>query len=409
MLDKYAQEISETISKVLERSVIITDTRGVIIGAPASERIGEMHNPSLPVMKYGKMTFDDADAARRIGVWYPGATVPIYFQGKVIGSAAIAGEPETVCKFAMLIKSQIESMLREKFYVKSSLLSKKPLCDLVNEIAFFDPQKEDPSILLAKAAKLGYDLNLPRICVAIAFSNFRDLDPSSNTIGLPYQSDEDPFREEISFNFIQKNILNILKEVFTCPEDILATTSRDKFVILKAVAPSSFDNDSGKCIEQTMEMCERVFANLRDHSIDTTIGVGPPARSLYELPFSCDNAWQAIGVAEKLQKNPGVFCFKNFLLEQMVLSARPHYTQKFLRETIEKIKNEPDGEDLIKTFETFCRSFFNKKTAAEKLNIHRNTLTYRLNKISNNFQVDMGDFNQVLTLYLALMMQCLKS
>lgn len=408
MLDQYAQEISETISKVLERSVIITDTQGVIIGAPAKERLGEMHTPSLPVMKYGKMTFDDADAARRLGVWYPGATVPIYFQGKVVGSAAIAGEPETVCKFAMLIKSQIESMLREKFYLKSAIISKKPLCDLVNEITFFDPQKEDPSILLTKAGKLGYDLELPRISIAIVFSNFRDLDPMSNEIGLPYQAAEDPFSEEISFAFIQKNILNILKKVFSSSQDICATTSKDKFVILRAVDPSLFANDAEGCIEQTLEMCEKAAADLREHSIDTTIGVGHPARNLYELPFSCDNAWQAIAVAEKLQRNPGVFSFRDFLLEQMLLSARPHYTQKFLRETIEKIKNEPDGEDLIKTFVTFCRSFFNKKTAAEQLNIHRNTLTYRLNKISNNFQVDLDDFHQVLTLYLALMMECLK-
>ena len=108
MLEKYAQEISEYLSGLMGRSIIITDINGIIIGAPAKERLGEFHPPSLPCIKYKKMSFDDEDAARKLGVWYPGSTFPIFFNGQVIGTAAIAGEPEIVLQFSTLLKNQIE-------------------------------------------------------------------------------------------------------------------------------------------------------------------------------------------------------------------------------------------------------------------------------------------------------------
>lgn len=40
MLEKYAQEISEYLSGLMGRSIIITDINGIIIGAPAKERLG---------------------------------------------------------------------------------------------------------------------------------------------------------------------------------------------------------------------------------------------------------------------------------------------------------------------------------------------------------------------------------
>ena len=112
MLRKYAQEISEYLSSMMGRSIIITDVNGIIIGSPAKERIGDFHPPSVPCVKYKKMSFDDKEAAQKLGVWYPGSTVPLFYNDEVIGTAAIAGEPAVVLQFTMLVKKQIESILK---------------------------------------------------------------------------------------------------------------------------------------------------------------------------------------------------------------------------------------------------------------------------------------------------------
>lgn len=48
MLSKYAQEISEYLSSMMGRSIIITDINGIIIGSPAKERIGTSILPQFP-------------------------------------------------------------------------------------------------------------------------------------------------------------------------------------------------------------------------------------------------------------------------------------------------------------------------------------------------------------------------
>ena len=153
MLKKHAQEISEYLSGLMGRSIIITDINGIIIGAPAKERLGEFHPPSLPFIKYKKMSFDDEDAARKFGVWYPGSTFPLFFNTQVIGTAAIAGEPKIVLQFSSLVKSQIESMLREKIYAPSLRTPQSKIDELVRDISTFDPRREDISKLPERAER----------------------------------------------------------------------------------------------------------------------------------------------------------------------------------------------------------------------------------------------------------------
>ena len=101
MLSKYAQEISEYLSSMMGRSIIITDINGIIIGSPAKERIGDFHPPSIPCVKYTKMSFDDATAAKELGVWYPGSTVPLFYNGRVMGTAAIAARRDRGLHFKL--------------------------------------------------------------------------------------------------------------------------------------------------------------------------------------------------------------------------------------------------------------------------------------------------------------------
>lgn len=182
MLKRYAQEISEYLSAIMERSIIITDVNGIIIGAPDKERIGKIHPPSIPCVKFRKMSFDDYEAAKRIGVWYPGSTVPLFFQDQVIGTAAIAGDPELVLQFTTLVKKQIESMLREKVSEYSISVTQKEINDLVKDISTFNPHKDTDLTLLKRARRLGIKLDVPRGVISVVFSNFRGLDLAKNPI-----------------------------------------------------------------------------------------------------------------------------------------------------------------------------------------------------------------------------------
>ena len=401
MLEKYAQEISEYMSGMMGRSIIITDTNGIIIGAPAKERLGEFHPPSIPCIKYKKTSFDDEDAARRFGVWYPGSTMPLFFQGQVVGTAAVAGDPEVVLQFSTLVKNQIESLLREKVLSPYLQSQQRDMTELVKEISRFDPARDDHSVLPEKAERLGISLSIPRVAVAIFFSNFRGLGLSNNPVRLSYDSATDPLSDEINYSTTRSRITEILREVFPDPQDIIASISKDRFVVLSAIEHGEIE-PADAAVAHTRELCETASEKLKSASIETIIGVGHPAASLYELPLSYANAWEVVSIAEKLTMKPGVYCFNDMLLKHMLLSILTPHTFSYIEK---KFAEQGDSDELLRTFQAYCDSFFNKQKAAEALHLHRNTLAYRLDKIEDRFGISLENFEQVVTLYLALMMK----
>ena len=408
MLKKHAQEISEYLSGLMGRSIIITDINGIIIGAPAKERLGEFHPPSLPCIKYKKMSFDDEDAARKFGVWYPGSTFPLFFNNQVIGTAAIAGEPKIVLQFSSLVKSQIESMLREKIYAPSLRTPQSKIDELVRDISTFDPRREDISKLPERAERLGIQLDVPRGVITIFFSNFRGLELEKNPVRLSYKSNSDPIADEIDYGATRTRIIEILREVFSDPQNIIASVSRDKFVIFYKLENYG-ERDFSVSLSNAKSLSQEIWDKLQDASIETIIGVGHPAQNLYEMPFAYSNAWEVVSIADKLSMPPAVYCFNEMLLEHLLLSVKPHYSLKYLEKKLADSQKDNDTADLVETFSTYCECFFSKQKAAEKLHLHRNTLAYRLAKTEEKFDLSMDNFEEVISFYLVILMKKLGS
>lgn len=402
MLERYAQEISEYLSSIMKRSIIITDASGIIIGAPDNSRLGDFHPPSVPCVKYRKMSFDDEAAAKRLGVWYPGTTVPLFFQNQVVGTAAIAGDPEVVLQFTTLVKNQIEILLREKFAAESIQPSQRKINELVRDIASFDPRTGTDSVLAEQARRLDIDLELPRGVILVAFSNFRGLDLSKNPARLSYENQKDPLLQEIDYNKTQNMVIDIIREVFQNPSDILAAAARDRFTILWTLLPHE-KKDAFSAIPRVKELCADVMKRLSNSAIETIIGIGYPAKNIYELPYAYQNAWEVNSVAEKLKMGPGIYCFSDIVFEHLLLSMHPHYLLKYMEKSFAPLLSANDSEELITTFKVYCKSCFSKQKAAESLHIHRNTLAYRLAKIEKLSGASLDDFETASVLYMLLM------
>ncbi|WP_278550734.1 sugar diacid recognition domain-containing protein [Cloacibacillus evryensis] len=404
MLSKYAQEISEYLSSMMGRSIIITDINGIIIGSPAKERIGDFHPPSIPCVKYKKMSFDDAKAAKELGVWYPGSTVPLFYNGRVIGTAAIAGEPEVVMQFSLLVKNQIESMLREKILSPSLSSPQKKINELVRDIGVFDPNRDDHALLTKRAEQFGIELDQPHGVIAVFFSNFRGLGLEKNPVKISYESYSDPIEDEIDYSSMHGRVIVLLREIFPDPQNIIASVARDRFVVIRPCDISD-ERHLEEDVEASGESAEEIYNKLKEASLETIIGVGHPAHNLFELPNAYRNAWDVVGIAEKLSMPPGAYTFDRLLLEEMLISVKPHFSLRFIEKRLAALGGDGDAHDLLDTFKVYCESFFSKQQAAEKLHLHRNTLSYRLQKIEERLGISMQDFKQVMAYYLALYMK----
>ncbi|GHH98600.1 PucR family transcriptional regulator [Neobacillus kokaensis] len=96
----------------------------------------------------------------------------------------------------------------------------------------------------------------------------------------------------------------------------------------------------------------------------------------------------------------GIYQFFHVLLQKRKNDSYESYTLKMLGEYDEK-----HNSNLLETLDVFLTKDTNINDAAKELNVHANTLNYRLKRIAEIGDVDFKDPNQKMTLYIDLKLQ----
>lgn len=397
ILNEQAQEIAAATGALLGRSILITDANAIIIGCTSPERIGEFHSPSLPVIAFGKETYDDEEAASKLGV-LPGVTLPFTFFGNIVGSVAVAGKPEEVFPFALLVKKQAEMMLRERLYLKNRYKEDRSLTKLIDLIASFDPAEDVLSDLILHGKNAGFDLALPRVTIAFEIKRFRTSIPfntKKNRISKIENEIADPLRSVLDAQIITKNILENIRSIFNADQDMCCALSKDEFVVLAVVQTNM--------LRDIHSMCKEVLSLTLKHNVELAAGVGTPAVETMDIISSYGEAWKALSLGSRTNQSGGLFDIMDLQLENMIASSAKRTLSKNLLKTLETILAKGGGEELTHSYQRWFESFFNLRKAASVLNIHRNTLYYRIDKLARDTGIDLSNFKQVTALYLAIL------
>ena len=179
MFKKMAQRIAESTSEVIGRGVLVTDENGIIIGCNVRKRVGTFHEPSVKVMQENKPSVTGREEAKKMPGVYPGYTLPIQFFGKVIGSVSIAGIPEEVERFGLLVQKQAEIMLREQAFLESNLIRERALRDLVENVASYDGSQGMSELINMQGKELGVTLSRCKNVIIAEMKSWKD-DSSEN-------------------------------------------------------------------------------------------------------------------------------------------------------------------------------------------------------------------------------------
>jgi carbohydrate diacid regulator len=86
---------------------------------------------------------------------------------------------------------------------------------------------------------------------------------------------------------------------------------------------------------------------------------------------------------------------------QLLDSASTVARTRFTRSQLERLSVQRDFPVLRQTIVAWCESGFNLVTTAQGLAIHRNTVIYRLDKMSRLTARDVGQPAAAIALYLA--------
>ena len=173
----------------------------------------------------------------------------------------------------------------------------------MEQIASFNPERDDESSLYVSARGLGFELQIPRIAVAAELLYSRPADKVTDVGTAPYT---------------QMDVLMAIRTAFNRPQDISTMMDSDRYEILRAA--NSLLNEK-EVVERTRKECEVLQGLLQEKGLHIVIGIGSLAQNLSRLPASHRDAWKAVTIGKNIYQKPGIYSIGDMMLEDLLTTA----------------------------------------------------------------------------------------
>ncbi len=139
-------------------------------------------------------------------------------------------------------------------------------------------------------------------------------------------------------------------------------------------------------------------------------GISRPAAGLSALRDAYREAKDAIGIANQLGDHEETTFYGDLKLYQLLLALKERnlsHLQQFHVDALGPLvaHDRNKRSELVRTLAGFFASNGNLARAAQELDVHRNTLVYRLERIADLTKLDLDDADNRLILHLALKTQ----
>jgi carbohydrate diacid regulator len=372
-----AQEIAGETSAIIGLNIIITDADGIVIGSGDKSRVGTFHEASIEVIESQRSRSHSAAEAQLLLGVRPGLTLPIVHDGVGVGTVGITGTPARVRRFGQVVKRQIEILLDEAVLLRSRMTRERVLENLLRDLLNYDADKLPD--MTTRAQDFGFDLALPRQAIVVEVTGGGG-DGESSVSWSP---------------------LRLIRDVFHNPQDISCSVSSTTHAVLRRY----YDEVEMPGRQDLNELTERISAQVGRRS---SIGIGGVARSVDAIASSYAEARTAlrIGIATE-QQSP--YDISDLRVEQMIAAVPGSMRCRVTEEIIGSLQSHSDWPSTRATVLAWVESGFVLVDAAAVLNVHRNTLVYRLGRIATRTGWPTSDRRRWLALYLACIADTLPS
>jgi len=267
----------------------------------------------------------------------PGVNIPITFQDKTIGVIGITGEPDRVTPLASLLKISTELLISQINNTKIEGQHKETLNHFLYQWTDTDDPLNNEEIKL-RAKSLNIDLFIDRIVIIIETDDFNKIQVNDNNF---------------HFNKSSNEILIITKH----------------------------DYDA----EGYLKYCQQ--NNL-------AIGISNKGTDLKKFVRQAQNT---IDVSKELRLDH-VYYYRQIKFLDTILESNL-YSIKYLS-TFKGLLKSNSGQELLETLDCYFKHNGNVTDTSSALNIHRNTTNYRLNKISELFDLNLHNLTDTMQLYI---------
>ncbi|MBN3192392.1 CdaR family transcriptional regulator [Pectobacterium brasiliense] len=371
---KMAQDIVARTMQIIDSNINVMDARGKIIGSGDQERLGELHEGALLALSQGRVVDIDDAVARHLHGVRPGINLPLRIDGEIVGVIGLTGNPSQLRQYGELVCMTAEMMLEQArllhMLAQDSRLREELVLNLI--------RTDDLSpALMEWAQRLGIDLNKPRVAAVI--------EVDSGQLGVDSAMAE----------------LQQLQTLLTTPErdNLIAIVSLTEMVVLKPALNSHGRWDAEEHRRRVDTLMSRMAESSR---LRVRLALGNYFSGPGSIARSYRTARTTMSVGKQRMPAQRCYYYQDLMLPVLLDSLRGGWQANELVRPLSKLKAMDGNALLRRTLGAWFRNNVQPGATAKALFIHRNTLEYRLNRISELTGLDLGNFDDRLLLYVAL-------
>lgn len=327
--------------------------------------------------------------AQSINITAVSWAIPFSYGGNTVGYIVLEEQLSNHQEIAPLIRSIAELVMHQSLVLeqipRQDERLDKFIYDLLNQ-----PQPEWP-LLAAEARLFDIELDRPRIAIVIQID-----DP---TLSSRFQ---DPSGErEIRLTRYKLGLNRALNSFYTSSRaNVVSYLGGTSFCILKDLL-SGDDDDLARALEKFKKSLSAIYGIIKSEiKAPTTVGVGNYHPGLEGLRQSYHEATSAIELGAQTWDTERIYHIDDFGVVAPLLSGVDENNIYFSRELLDRLG---ENHEIIQTLEAFFNYDMSLTRTADSLGIHRNTLVYRLDRITETLGLDPRNFDDAIQIKLAIL------
>jgi carbohydrate diacid regulator len=360
-----ADKICAKVSALVSQELRVVDPSGQTLS----------HSPALNPTKIQLDTIDWA--------------IPFTYGGSTVGYIVLEAELSNHEEIAPLIRSIAELVMHQTLVLQQIPRQDERLDKFIYDL--LNQPQPDWNLLAAEARLFDIELDRPRIAIVIQID-----DPS---LTARYQDPTDD--REVRLARYKFGITRALNSFYTSSrENVVSYLGGTSFCILKDLLPSG-DSDLDSGLESFKKSLSVIYGILKSElKPPATVGVGNYHPGLVGLRQSYHEATSAIELGAQTWDADRIYHIDDFGVVAPLLSGVDENNIYFSRELLDRLG---ENAEIIQTLEAFFNFDMSLTRTADMLKIHRNTLVYRLDRITETLGLDPRSFDDAIQIKLAIL------
>lgn len=371
------QKIVEELEATIHKNINIMDAEGCVIASMDPSRIGSIHSGAIQVIEQNLdelVIHDDLDYAGSKS----GINLPIVLNNKIVGVVGITGDPKEVSTYGKIIKKLTEMMIIEHYRNSLSETSEAIKRNFVFEWLFdINESNINSNNFQVRSKLLGINVYAPRI--AVVFNILYHIGQNEENVNIEKQK------------FYARVIRTIEKYIAGDPQEI-ALQVGIKIIVL-------FHTGN---VEHVKNLCRKIITEIeKKYAQRMFCGIGTPGQSPLEVRRSFREAETSCSIAIRL-KNKRIKIYNETDID-LLLDSIPEYNRNVYFNKVFKNCTPDEIPSWISILRCYMDNNGSINKTADDLFIHKNTLQYRLKKLTALTGYDVRKIEEAIPLYIAVM------